>query len=194
MTGLIEKSPEIRKRRQFGPLCNRRQLVRHAVEIGTDRGVFASMFLDGWRGRLLWCVDPWTDELAGYEDMIRWPRLPDFLTAVVGLAVRHFGRVRFLQTTSDRAIDLLRRANVVPDFVYVDGNHAHDAARQDMERYWAILSDNGILAGHDFEMVEPVVREFADRIARRVYVTHEPANRSWYIYKQPNTRLLTGEA
>jgi predicted O-methyltransferase YrrM len=36
------------------------------------------------------------------------------------------------------------------DFVYIDGNHAYDFVKQDINNYWPKLKSGGILGGHDF--------------------------------------------
>ena len=49
-------SQEIERRGHFAELCNRRRLLRHAVEIGTEKAGFATRFLDIWKGDQLVCL------------------------------------------------------------------------------------------------------------------------------------------
>ncbi len=36
------------------------------------------------------------------------------------------------------------------DFVYIDGNHAYEFIKNDLETYYPKLKEGGFLAGHDF--------------------------------------------
>ena len=68
------------RRADFADLCNERGIKR-AVEVGTDRGVFAEQFLARWNGELLFCVDTW----APYPHM-PYDRTADLMMAVHLLA------------------------------------------------------------------------------------------------------------
>jgi len=51
------------------------------------------------------------------------------------------------------------------DFVYIDGNHSHEAVKKDMNHWWSMVRKGGVMGGHDFHPLQPgVVRavvEFA---------------------------------
>jgi len=177
-------SQEIERRGHFAELCNRRRLLRHAVEIGTERAAFATTFLEVWKGDKLLCIDPWRNELPDYREM-HWDRAPDFHIAMSALA-RHNWRVQVFRGTSEEAI----RKKIIGwpiDFLYIDANHEYDYVRRDIELFWPHVADNGIMAGHDYDLeLEGVVRavnEFAERIGVNVYLTHEPRFKSWYLSK-----------
>jgi len=72
--------PVLKTRREFADLCNARGIVR-AIEVGTDRGLFAESFLNRWDGEILVCVDNWTP----YHEM-PYDRTADLLMAVTLLA------------------------------------------------------------------------------------------------------------
>ena len=185
----IVKSPEIRRRWEFGLLCNARGLMfGRAVEIGTDRGEFATAFLDTWRGGTLYCVDPWQaykDETIVHED-----RDADYRTALLRLAPYGW-RARILRMTSMEAI---RRTKSPVVFVYIDGDHATESVVNDCRAWWRRLEGNGILAGHDVRSpsVKAGVRKFARGIDRqRIWRTTCPLGApSWYLYKDPNVEAL----
>jgi hypothetical protein len=82
-----------------------------------------------------------------------------------------------------------------PQFVYIDANHYAPHPAQDIEAWWPLVADNGILAGHDYnEKVRPdvvaAVDAFAKKHDRLLLLTHEPAT-SWYLYKDPKTVINT---
>lgn len=40
------------------------------------------------------------------------------------------------------------------DFVYIDGNHAYDWVKQDIQLWWPKLKKNGLLMGHDYILMD----------------------------------------
>ena len=174
----IEPAREIINRKDFGALCNARELYE-AAEIGTDRGGFAEQFLTQWRGHTLLCVD----DYQPYHEM-PFDRTPDMMQAVCRLA--RFGeRVRFLRAPS---LDAARFWKKRLDFVYIDAAHDYRNVTADIAAWWPRVWDGGILAGHDWHEEHPgviqAVTEFAQREGLTVYVTSEGETLpSWYVCK-----------
>ena len=54
----------IESRHEFGSLLNSLGLLGEAVEVGTLYGEFAGILLAAWRGKRLWCIDPYA---VGYD-------------------------------------------------------------------------------------------------------------------------------
>lgn len=144
----VEWCQEIESREQFGLLLNRRNLIGHAVEVGTHQAEFASAFLRGWQGKILTCIDPWRDNLPNYQDPLAGrERTQDLLVAIQ--ALREFeDRVRIVLQTSPQASWF--HVDESLDFVYLDGNHAESAVAQDIAAWWPKLRPGGVLAGHDW--------------------------------------------
>lgn len=161
--------------------------LKTAVEVGTDRGVFAREFLEHWRGEMLYCVDPYMP----YAHM-PWDRSMDMMMAM--LMVRpHTSRVRFLKCASYEAATYFRRGEPLPSevgFVYLDADHSYEAVREDLLLWWPLIQPGGLLAGDDFGVQHPGVKEavieFADLVKWPIY-TISDYNRelSWYIQKPP---------
>lgn len=178
------KVGELNDRYELANLCNFHGLNGWAVEIGTDRGYFASEFLKRWHGHSLYCVDPYEDNMVGYDDDIRWPREPDMLMAIQVLAP-YTPRARMVRLTSEKAVSALR--HFLPHFVYIDGNHDYQYVKQDIELWWPRLRNGGIIAGHDFCEHTPgvmqAVHEFFDPKSVKVLLTAEADYPSWYTFK-----------
>lgn len=169
--------------------CNALGLTT-AVEVGTERGVFARSFLDHWNGEMLFCVDPYQP----YPHM-PWDRTGDLMSAVV-LLHAHLRRVRFLRCPSWEAAGYFRLGEPLPSqvgFVYIDGDHTYGAVQEDVNIWWPLVKPGGLLAGDDFGVIHPGVKqavmEFAERIGLPIY-TISDYNRelSWYIQKPPQGR------
>lgn len=175
------KSETIGARLDLASLCNALGLWR-AVEVGTDRGVFASDFLDRWRGEMLYCVDPYEP----YNEM-PWDRRADLMMAV-GVLQRHARRSKIVIATSEDAAKYLMPA-IRFGMVYIDGDHAYQATRKDIELWWPRVQPGGILAGHDYDEVNHpgvirAVDEFAYPEGLEVRLTtdhNQPL--SWYVHK-----------
>jgi len=180
----IERADQIGGRLGLAELCNVVGLTR-AVEVGTDRGVFAADFLRKWRGEIFYAVDAYRP----YPNM-PYSRDADFLAAVQALQPYH-ARVRFLRMESREAAVLLQPPHYFPpQFVYIDGDHDYTQVAQDITLWWAALAEHGILAGHDYhESHQPgvwrAVNEFAinhpDAIVYLVGDYNQPD--SWYVHK-----------
>ncbi len=162
-------------------LCNTKGIKR-AVEVGTDRGVYAEQFLDHWQGEILICVDTW----APYPEM-PYDRTADLLMAVTNLA-RFRGRVKLARGTS---VDM---ATIIgpqyrPGFVYIDAEHQYASVQADLAAWWPMLEHGGILAGHDYMEehagVVRAVNEFAALHGAAVQVTENlDEYRSWWLEKR----------
>lgn len=181
---LIQAPPfPLANRLQFADLCTHRG-IRRAVEVGTDRGLFAEPFLARWPiGEILVCVDPW----APYDAM-PFDRLPDLLIASHLLAPFR-SRVRLLRMSSlEAARQLPGLPYHSPGFVYLDGDHDLPAITADLVAWWPLVTPGGILAGHDYteecDTVRRAVDAFADRLGLEVRITRD-ANESysWWIEK-----------
>lgn len=174
----------LKSRYDFAEYCNQLNLTGWAVEIGSDRGYFAKRFVEKWHGHSFYCVDPYEDNLAGYNDDIRWPREPDMQLAIAALAPYH-DKVRFIRLTSEKACTAL--SYMSPHFVYIDGNHDYEYVKQDIELWWPRLRDGGVLAGHDYSLHTPgvgkAVEEFFAPLGLKVMLTRENEYKSWHVRK-----------
>lgn len=184
----IVQSPEIWHRGDFPLLCEWRKLYR-VVEVGVDRGMFANCFLSRcWNCQIYIGVDPY----EWYAEM-RWDRESDFLAAT-GVFSR-FSQARLIRLRSQDAARALSDVTETDfykagfDFVYIDGSHRYADVVSDIEAWWPLVSDRGILAGHDWSMpsgdhagVQKAVIQFAEKHDLTIYTTPDDPS-SWYIYK-----------
>jgi hypothetical protein len=173
----VKRSAMVGSRLDFAAVCNAKGL-KTAVEVGTDRGLFALDFLSRWNGEMLYCVDPY----CAYPQM-PWNRDGDLIMTAVLLAP-HARRVRIVRTTS---ADAAAQIGMV-DFVYIDAAHTFEAVTKDLTVWWDNVRLGGLLAGHDFDAehqeVQDAVSGFARRLGLRLEVGVEynfPP--SWYIEK-----------
>ena len=179
----IQPSPEIWHRDDLPILCNWRKLWR-AVEVGVDRAEWASLFLDRWQGHQWFGIDAY--EPFPEQD---FPREADYLTAVQRLA-KHAGRTKLIRLASVEAARLFKPGAI--DFAYIDAAHDYESVAADLLAWFPVLSESGIIAGHDFDDGHPgvkrAVKEFAREINQTVYLTAvegygRESEPSWYVYR-----------
>lgn len=166
----------------FAALCDLKHL-KTAVEVGTDKGIFAREFLDRWHGEMLYCVDPYTR----YPHM-PWNRAGDMHLAI-SLLAPHARRVRMVMATSEEAAAYFKGDHLPSQigFVYIDGDHTHEAVMADLHRWWPLVQPGGILAGDDFlhnSGVRAAVQLFAQEIGLDISTVSD-YNRevSWFFEK-----------
>jgi hypothetical protein len=174
---------KLHSRVNFADLLNERG-IRRGIEIGCDRGLFASALLERWKcAEVLVCVDPW----APYDQM-DFDRLPDLLIAVQLLAP-YRQKFRLLRMTGHRAAELMPGLPYHhPGFVYIDGDHAYASAKADIADWWPQVVSGGILAGHDYTQECSGVRQAVDEFVRteglELHTTLEPQESvSWWVTK-----------
>lgn len=134
------------------------------AEIGVYQGGNAKKMLRALNIKKLYLIDPYV-HYAEYKDDV----LPDFLG--------HFRLAKHLLSEFKDKIVWIRKksSDAVPDipdnldFVYIDGNHAYEYVKQDLENYWPKLRKGGVLSGHDYNIiygyvgVKKAVDEFVEK-------------------------------
>ncbi len=176
----IAQNGRVVHRADFAHHCNALGLTHMAVEVGTDRGVFARQFLEQWQGETLFCVDPYEQ----YDEM-PFGRDGDFAMATALLAP-YARRCKIVQCASVVAAQSVEPTHQM-SFVYIDGAHDHDNVAVDLRAWWPRVKPGGLLAGHDYCDSHPGVVEAVDAFAREigatVFKTQDYYAPSWWICK-----------
>lgn len=72
-----------------------------------------------------------------------------------------------LPLDSINAYNVLKEKNIVPDIIHIDGGHDYQTVRADIEAWWGLLAEGGMLIGDDyFEDIWPGVRRAYDEFAK----------------------------
>lgn len=171
------------------------------VEVGVWRGLslvhLASSMKELMGGGAVIAVDTWLGapefwnrkSTAGAPDNerdLKWkygyPQVYyDFLSNVVTHRLEDV--VIPLPVPSLIAAQLLQEKDAVADIIHIDAAHEYESVREDINSWFPLLSDDGILLGDDFDEHWPgVVKaacEFAHTIAVQVYCS----GNKWWIKK-----------
>ena len=144
-------APFLNHRGQFPLLLNALGLMGEGAEIGVQCGVFSEVLLRNWRGKRLYCIDPWQAfPQDDYRDVANVPQsLHDQYFARTQASLKPFGRrVRILRQLSHAAAPHFADGQL--DFVYLDAQHHYEAVRADLLTWAPKVRPGGLLAGHDY--------------------------------------------
>lgn len=157
------------------------------VEVGVWKGEFARALL--WLPRLerLYLVDPW--RAGGGPERIWGDQAAcdqAHRECVEMVAEHEFSeRAYLLRLPSVAAAAALKEAGVVPDWVYVDGDHSGQAVWDDLWAWWRILGPEGMLAGDDYSESHAGVRDAVEAFAGAANVpVHRAGDQYWFLKEE----------
>jgi predicted O-methyltransferase YrrM len=167
-----------RKRNWIEMLSDREKLI--AAEIGVRGGSHAAFLIDELNISEIYLIDPYEDYPEYHTD---WA--DDEVMSKTEMeakdALESFSSTKFVKEHSNEAL------SAVPndiDFVYIDGNHAHEYVKNDISNYYPILKEGGILAGHDYHDDWPGVVKAVDDFANdRELRLHTDRFSDWFFIK-----------
>lgn len=140
------------------------------LEVGSYAGVSSELF--AWHCRELYCVDNW--QTYGEREL-----------SLMREAEQRFDRrmapyVHVFKQRLESAGAAARHPDGSLDLVYIDGSHAYQAVRRDIQLWWPKLKVGGYLAGHDFDLTAHVARAVQERFGP--VATFQDS--SWVVRKQ----------
>ena len=163
----------------FPSVLNRLGLSRGA-EIGVAFGGHSESILKNSSVEKLYAIDSYQHR-PEYDDPMNLPQpVFDRLYERTGQRLGVFGdRVTQIRLDSVEAAQLI---NEPLDFVYIDGDHSYEGIRADLEAWFPLVREGGIIAGHDYgQPAFPGVKAAADHFFKRfgLAVTHEGKGIWW---------------
>ena len=120
-----------------------------AVEVGVFKAQFSKHLLKNWDGTL-WLVDPWRafEKGEGYVDASNHKEHQTaYLEAMQNIEGYESRAFMLRGLSSDMAS---RFEDNSLDLVYLDGNHAYEWVKEDIELWWPKIKKGGVLTGHDY--------------------------------------------
>jgi len=126
------------------------------AEVGTWKGDFAATILSSQRPMQLYLVDPWQyrpeDETEAEAEAGR-----EAMDSVYESVIDRFrSQIEAGQVLVLRARSLDAAASFADEslhWVYIDGDHAYDAVKRDLDAYYRIVMPGGFIAGDDYGVV-----------------------------------------
>lgn len=151
-----------------------------AAEIGVWKGSNAEHLMNQLDIDELFLIDPYD----AYDEYPERKSDPDKMSAAQEIAHDRLDKnsnVRWIEKYSTEAIEDIDREL---DFVFVDGNHHYEYVKSDIENYYPLLTEGGIIAGDDANWigVSQAVTEFA--VENEVQPHFERADSDWFFIKR----------
>jgi len=139
-----------------------------AAEIGVLRGSNSLSILKSLNLNHLFLIDPFIEN--GFEEKICYKRLSNF------------PNITYIKKKSDIAVSEIK-CNL--NFIYIDGDHFYNTFKKDIEDYWELLEDGGIIAGHYFERKD-IARGVIEFVNKNNLEFEAKGSDWWIIKKQVN--------
>ena len=121
------------------------------VEVGVWRGDLSKSLLSRLPRLKLWMVDPWED----IEPTATMPKAGHEVTLARKNAeriARIFGsRAIIYQMTSTEATADFKFDDMKFDFIFIDACHLYDDVREDIEAWFPLIREGGLIMGHDYD-------------------------------------------
>ena len=161
------------------------------IEVGTWKGQSALFMADyvrsmGFQTKIL-CVDTW---LGSIEHLT----FPEMLMPVNGYPTIYYQFIANVKhasfenviipfpQTSTEAARWLKQKGIIAQLIYLDASHTEDDLYSDMNNYWELLSEGGIMVGDDLSDSYPGVRAAVERFCAERGVSFTGENK-WVIRK-----------
>jgi hypothetical protein len=173
------------------------------IEVGTWKGASAirmGQLLDkaGLSSEII-CVDTWLGSpglytrdndpfLASLEHKFGYPTL--YYTFLANV-VRANQQSRITPLPPHLAAEVLRHFGAKADLIYIDAAHNYESVKLDLQKFWPLLSQKGVLFGDDYDIwpgVTKAVNEFIGHVEKPLYA----ASGKFVISKRRSMRLKTG--
>jgi hypothetical protein len=146
------------------------------AEIGVAKGENALSILNNLSVEKLFLIDAYG---TYYENGLQLSY--EHLRKIAIADLSRFSQVIFIRKNS---INAAKEINLPLDFIYIDGNHEYDFVQKDIETYYPLIKQGGVIGGHDYiplnkDNVVRAVNEFVNKHDRRNFYAVFPD--WWYI-------------
>ena len=135
------------------------------AEIGSYMGESAELFIQSWKFKTFYCIDPWE---AGYDsgDIASNRGCFDEIEAIFDARVSAYPPIVKIKAKSVDATGKFSDGSL--DFVYLDGDHRHDTVVADLAAWIPKLKPSGFIGGHDWSWSD-ASGKLADAVLKAIY-------------------------
>jgi len=169
------------------------------LEIGCFQGKSACYMAENIKHKqkniLLYCVDAWPeqtelDSLAnngigqgaerGIIEKLDTSLYNKFIGHMEAAGVRDY--IVPIRSLSHLAVDGLKEKNLTFKFIFVDASHHYAGVMSDLELYWPLLENGGVMAGHDW--YDPAVNSAVRDFFKKLDINVQDISGSWLVNKE----------
>jgi len=134
----------------LGEKASKAQMV---LEVGSYRGRSTKVLCDNCPGTVT-AVDTWRGS-PGLEDelgfLMEISGDPDWLYHEFLHNMQGTPNLEIIRGSSGYAAGLMTRSGRKFDMIFLDGLHDYQSVRDDISAWWPLVSDSGMMCGHDFD-------------------------------------------
>ena len=117
------------------------------AEIGSFSGESSVMFAE--KAKKVYCIDPWDGEDAGNYGGAHMAISE--VEKNFNERTESFQNIEKIKKLSDDAAADLEDGSI--DILYIDGMHTYDQVKKDIKNYFTKVKRDGILSGHDYNLI-----------------------------------------
>jgi hypothetical protein len=180
-------------------ISNATFMVEAGCYVGTSTKAWANCLKQKANSGVVLAVDTWLGDLASWvehldttsrevpDDVFRDGRSSLYDQFMLNMQEHHVLNVIPFPTTSIIAARWLATMKYVPDLAYIDSAHEEGETALELELYWSLLKQGGILAGDDYPDW-PGVKHDLDEFVKRhgLRLQFAPSGTTWFIKKEPS--------
>jgi len=141
----------------------------YGVEVGIFNGFYSEVLMKTIPGLHLAGIDPYA-VYKGYRDH-QFSRSMEKAEETAHTLLDKYTFYTFMKMTSEEAAKEFDDGSL--DFVFIDGNHAYEYVKQDIELWTPKVRTGGIVSGHDYYVTRAgnvgVIRAVNDYVASNNY-------------------------
>lgn len=159
----------IKSRKELINIFKSNSVLKLGLELGSHSGNYAKEILDTYQGRLI-LVDIWNKSIDGsYVDFSNQTNYKQIYNTCIDNISGYEDRCFMFRIDSKNASTFFNDESF--DFVYIDANHKYEYVKKDIELWLPKVRKGGILAGHDYLMLD----WYSDKV-------YAPNGKDKYIY------------
>jgi len=128
------------------------------VEVGVRSGEHALAMLE-LPIKQLYLIDSY-DPYLDIDEWCEASKQSEYLHDLVGRIREHTFRHKVRIILADSQAISQQFENGTLDYVYIDANHKYEAIKEDIKNWFPKIKPHGVLAGHDFHIVQQAIIEF----------------------------------
>jgi hypothetical protein len=146
------------------------------AEIGVFNGANAIRMFQSLNVETMYLIDPYLKYDGYSKERLMFPFLPKNFDVVMDKLGEYADHAIPFQMTSEEASPYIPNDL---DMVYIDGNHAYEYVKKDIELYTPKVKHGGLIGGHDYQLYD-VQRAVCDFAYANNYYVHV-ALPDWWI-------------
>jgi len=149
------------------------------VEIGVYAGDASLRFLKSNKIKKYYAIDPWMNNYDSNDSLSKRENMGEAELSFDKKTKKYFNRIVKLKLKSDNAVKFIEEKI---DGIYIDGLHSYEGVKHDIQNYYPLIKDGGIISGHDYNNTwSGVIRAVNEVLGKPDYVFDDS---NWVVIKK----------